>query len=179
MKNFKKFLANSWAPFALFLILALDQLSKAFVDHYFARIDQGLLWYPYGGIGVFKDFFGVQFSLVHAINKGAAWSVFENYQLPLLFVRILLIVALIVFAYYYNKDKRLNFPLSLIIIGAIGNVIDFFIYGHVVDMFHFVFWGYSYPIFNVADMAVCIGVGWLVLDSLFTPSAKPKKSCRK
>lgn len=179
MKNLKKFLSSWGVPLLLLSILLVDQLSKALVDRYLTRIDQGLLWYPYGGIGVFKDFFGVQFSLVHAINKGAAWSVFENYQLPLMLVRIALIAALIVFTFVYNKDKRLSFPLFLIITGAIGNVIDFFVYGHVVDMFLFVFWGYSYPIFNVADMAVCLGVGLLLLDSLFCPTAKPKKSCRK
>ena len=44
-----------------------------------------------------------------------------------------------------------------ILAGAIGNVLDSYIYGHVIDMFHFVFWGRSYGIFNFADAMIFLG----------------------
>ena len=50
--------------------------------------------------------------------------------------------------------------MTLILAGAISNVIDTFVYGHVVDMIHFTFWGYDYAVFNLADSAVCLGVFW-------------------
>jgi signal peptidase II len=46
----------------------------------------------------------------------------------------------------------------LIIAGGIGNILDYFIYGHVVDMFHFILWGYSFPVFNVADASIFMGI---------------------
>ena len=50
--------------------------------------------------------------------------------------------------------------------GALCNILDYFFYGHVIDMLHFVFWGYDYPVFNVADSFICIGVFWLFFASL-------------
>lgn len=47
--------------------------------------------------------------------------------------------------------------ISLIMGGATGNLIDYFRFGYVIDMFHFTFWGYSFPVFNFADAAISIG----------------------
>lgn len=124
--------------------------------------------YPYGGIAIFKDFQGIEFSIVHATNKGAAWGTFSEYASVLLIFRILLIGFLI---YYYFKHHSLfiRLPLALIIAGALGNVIDIFLYGHVVDMFHFIFFGYDYPVFNIADSAICIGVALYLIFSWMRP----------
>lgn len=121
--------------------------------------------YPYGGIPVFQDFGGIQFSLVHTINKGAAWGVFSDYQWVLLGVRIVLIGALTAYIFYCSAIYVL--PLSLILAGALGNVIDTFLYGHVIDMFKFVLWGYHYPVFNIADMAITCGIAWLFVVSWY------------
>lgn len=128
------------------------------------------LEYPYGGIGVFKNFLGIEFSITHQINRGAAWGFFSEYQLPLLFLRIALIIGLCLYAYLGNKgrstaESRLNVPLALIIAGALGNVTDFFLYGHVVDMLHGVFFGYDFPVFNVADSAIFIGIVLMIIQS--------------
>lgn len=119
--------------------------------------------YPYGGIGIFDSFAGIEFSISHLTNKGAAWGTLSAYQGYLVGARICLITGLILYALKWNMHKSWRIPLGLIISGAIGNVIDYFIYGHVVDMFHFVFWGYDFPVFNVADSAVTVGVAWLIL----------------
>lgn len=138
------------------LVLLFDQLSKYWTHTHLPLMAQSTPWYPYGGIGVFKDFFGIEFSIAHATNKGAAWGAFSDYSFFLLILRLVLIAALI---YYYQKATTgFRFALALIIAGALGNVIDVFVYGHVVDMFHFVLWGYNYPVFNVADSAIFCGV---------------------
>ncbi|MEM1283417.1 MAG: signal peptidase II, partial [Chlamydiota bacterium] len=121
------------------------------------------MWFPFGGIAVFKNFFGVDFSIVHAINRGAAWGILSQYQQFLLVGRIILIVMVVVYALFFNSNRSYDMPLALIITGASANVLDYFLYGHVVDMFYFIFWGYHYPVFNVADSAICIGVAWLIL----------------
>ena len=123
------------------------------------------LWYPYGGIGVFSDFLGIQFSLVHVTNRGAAWSVFSGYQSYLMIFRMALIAGIAIYLFFYNKNKLIVLPFTLILAGAVGNILDYFVYGHVVDMFYFNLWGYSYPVFNIADTAVTVGVAWLLLQS--------------
>lgn len=146
----------------IFIILA-DILSKYWIHHNIPLMSNGYLEYPYGGIGVFKNFLGIEFSITHLTNRGAAWGTLGDYQSYLLIVRIILIIGMIVYLAFYNKHKSWVFPLTLIIAGAMGNVLDYFIYGHVVDMFHVVLWGYDFPVFNVADSAVSIGIVWLIL----------------
>lgn len=146
-------------------ILLADALSKYWVHTFLPIMSSQFPVYPYGGIAVFKDFFGIEFSITHLINFGAAWGVFGGYQDILLILRIALILALIVYLLFFNRHKEVLFPFCLVLAGATGNVIDYFIYGHVVDMFHFVLWGYHFPVFNVADSAVCIGISWLILLS--------------
>ena len=156
-------------------ILIVDQLIKRFVYHDLPVIDSSYYSYPYGGIGVFKNFGGIEFSINHMTNTGAAWGIFGNYQLPLIILRGILIVGLIIYLFCFNDSRSSQFPLILIIAGAIGNVLDYFIYGHVIDMFHFVLWGYDFPIFNLADTSISIGIAYLFILSLMNPSPTANK----
>lgn len=152
------------------LMLGIFVLGADFLTKYLTQQNIPLGYrsaYPYGGIGIFKDFFGIEFSIVHAINKGAAWGMFADFQSYLIGFRILLILGLIIYLLFYNRNKNVIIPLALIVFGACGNILDYFFYGHVVDMFHFVFWGYSFPVFNVADSAICIGIFWLLIATSF------------
>lgn len=121
--------------------------------------------YPYGGMGIFHDFFGINFSIVHATNTGAAWGLFAGFQEYLLYFRIFFVAMLFIYVLFFNKQFSHHLPLFLIITGAVGNIIDYFIYGHVVDLFYFNFWGYSYPVFNVADAAIFSGVALYIIRS--------------
>lgn len=147
------------------LVLILDQATKRLVYTYLPIIDSAYYWYPYGGIGVFKNFAGIEFSINHMTNIGAAWGVLGNYQLALIILRIGLIAGLLIYLFYFNLHSSWQIPLILIIAGALGNVIDFFVYGHVVDMLHFVLWGYDFPVFNLADSAISIGIASLFILS--------------
>jgi len=153
-------------PLAIgFFILLLDAYTKYLTNEYLPNMYLSWLGYPYEGIGIFKDFLGIELSISHQTNLGAAWGLFGKYQEPLLYFRIFLITALLIYTLFLNTHKSWNIPLAMIIAGAIGNVMDYFIYGHVVDMIHFVFWGYDYPVFNVADSAICIGIVCLLISS--------------
>lgn len=134
--------------------------------------------YPYGGVGIFQNFFGIEFSISHTTNTGAAWGAFQSIPWILVAFRIALIACLV--AYFVwgtcfswgrlsNKERV---PLLLIIVGAFSNVVDTFTYGHVVDMLHFVLWGWDFPVFNIADSAIFIGGLWMCLLSFFNESTE-------
>lgn len=152
----------AWLIILGMAILFVDFLTKAYV-YYILPIVDYINVYPYGGIGVFREFLGIDFSISLAINRGAAWGVLSDFQGLLLLIRMLAIMAMLIYLIFINHQKSVEIPLVLVIAGAIGNVVDFFLYGFVVDFFHFNFWGYHFPVFNVADSVITIGVTWLFL----------------
>ena len=168
-------LLSSWlAAFLGLLVFLVDQVSKILTANFLPLSYLHSQVYPYGGIGVFKNFLGIEFSITHATNRGAAWGIFAEFQPFLLFLRILLVGGLLLYAVFYNKNRSKLFPLVLIIAGAAGNILDYFIYGHVVDMFHFIFWGYDYPVFNIADSSIFISIVWLFLLSSYSTKKETK-----
>ncbi len=129
--------------------------------------------YPFGGIGVFRDFCGISFSLNHVENRGAAWGMFAEYAQGLLVLRVIVILGLFAYMFFLNKDPSRRIPFLCILSGAAANVCDHFIYGHVIDLFHFNFWGYTFPVFNVADSLICTGVFLLFILSFLSKRKKP------
>ena len=94
-------------------------------------------------------------------NDGAAWSILEGQQW---FFTVVTLIALAVLAYLFyrwRRQSRLLWPLTLILAGAIGNFIDRLQNGYVVDMFELLF--INFPVFNVADLCLTVGVLWLVV----------------
>lgn len=158
---------SGWIAIAIgVLVLVLDMSTKGLTQSYLPHLASFQGHYPYGGIPVFENFLGIEFSIVHATNKGAAWGMFANYQHLLLYLRAFFIVALFGYIFFYNKKRGFDIPLMLVAVGAFSNVLDFFLYGHVIDMLHFVLWGYDYPVFNIADAAIFTGIFWLFVASL-------------
>jgi signal peptidase II len=152
----------------LFLALAIilfDALSKAWVAGLVNEVPSQL------PIKVFSGFFGISMQITHAINMGAAWGVLADFPNALVLVRILLIGALVLYFLGVNRRSEWNAPLALIISGALGNVIDYFHYGYVIDMVQLNFWGYEYPIFNLADSAIFIGSFWILISASMEKSA--------
>jgi len=161
-----------WILILLALCLfALDVSTKYWVQRYLIGMQHVSPFYPYGGIGVFKDFLGIDFCINLVSNKGGAWGVFSSYPMILLSVRIGIILALAIYMLFVNKLRKRTVPFLMILVGAVANIVDHFAYGAVVDMFHFVFWNYSYPVFNVADMLIFSGVATLLVQT-FTEKVK-------
>ncbi|UTW54853.1 signal peptidase II [Kordiimonas sp. SCSIO 12610] len=77
-----------------------------------------------------------------------------------------------------TKRKPEAIALSLILGGAIGNVIDRFVHGAVVDFLHFYAFDYSFYVFNIADSAISIGVVFLIIDGLRTSVKSPKNASK-
>lgn len=160
MKRFFTFLC-------IFLCLVLiDQITKMYTYENRLFLSPLTSTYPYGGYGVFQNMLGIDFSINYATNIGAAWGLFSHFRWTLFVLRCLLVVCLLIFSCFTNRDRFLDIPLLLILSGAIGNVFDVIHYGYVIDMFKFTFWEYEYPIFNVADALICIGVGIWAITSI-------------
>jgi signal peptidase II len=153
-------------------IASLDQFTKHLTNLYLPLSLHGSNAYPYAGIGMFQNVLGIDFTLTHVANKGAAWGAFASYQDGLNIFRLLVIVLLLFYTFFRPKEKIYHYPLIFICFGAIGNVIDYFYYGYVIDMFKFVIWGYHYPVFNIADSFIFIGVTWFFILSFFTHPSK-------
>ncbi len=149
------------------LVFFLDWLTKRLIWFYIPPPDPGFAISSSQQIPLFSCF-GIDAYLTHAANTGAAWGIFAEDPHILLVVRLILIAALTCFALFFNRKASWMIPFGLIVSGACGNVIDSFTYGYVIDMIRVVFWGWDYPIFNVADSAIFIGTIWIFLSSLRT-----------
>ena len=128
------------------IFLVIDIVSKLVVSN---------LMNVYDSIVVVSDFFNI----TYVRNTGAAWSLFAG-RTWLLIIVSLLIISFIIFYIYKNKPKN-KFEMvgySLVLGGAIGNFIDRIVYGYVIDFLDFNIFGYDYPIFNIADTFIVIGV---------------------
>lgn len=146
-------------------IFLIDFVTKVLTHLFLPLTPSYALWFPFNGIPVFKDFLGISFSINHTTNTGMAWGLLAAHPEYLMTARVLLIGVLLIYYFFINKEECYVLPLTMVIVGALGNVSDFLIYGHVIDMFHFVLWGYDFPVFNVADSAIFIGVFWMLLLS--------------
>ena len=112
-------------------------------------------------IEVIKSFF----YLTYTNNKGAAFSILTGRRILLILVALVVIGVLI---YYVRKNKiegKVNkIALSLVIGGSIGNLIDRILRGAVIDFIDVKIFGYNFPIFNLADTFIVIGVFLLIIE---------------
>lgn len=157
------------------IVLVLDAATKYYSYNFLSSMDWLHPVFPYGGVPVFENVLGISFSLNYVENRGGAFGMFAEGHEILLAVRGVIILCLAVYVVFINKEPLRRLPLVSILAGAIGNVIDCGIYGHVVDMFHFVFWGHSFAVFNIADMAISFGVGLMILRMLFAKKDAPQQ----
>ena len=108
-----------------------------------------------------------------AYNYGAAFSFLADaggWQ-KWFFAGLALVMSLFLIVYLVKaprKAKLLSFGLALVLGGALGNLIDRLLHGHVIDFIHVHYADvWHYPIFNIADIGICIGVALIVIDMLF------------
>ncbi|MBI5273021.1 MAG: signal peptidase II [Chlamydiia bacterium] len=135
-------------------LLLLDIGSKACAIQYLPFLHAGNSCFPFGGIAVFADVCGISFSLNYTINTGAAWGLFSGHPGLLFGFRSVAIGCL---SWYLLRKQTTSMSLWMVATGALGNAIDYLLYGHVIDFFHFSFWGRSFPIFNWADVYISVG----------------------
>ena len=123
------------------------------------------------------------FNLTYVRNYGAAFSFLADHDGWQKYFFILLAIGISLMLAYFMKKNRANQTLqnaayALIIGGALANMVDRAYNGFVVDFFDFYWDIYHYPVFNVADIAICIGAGLLALDA-FKDDKNKQKSGQK
>ncbi len=147
-------------------IFAFDQLTKLVVLHFLDHAEEKI---------VLSGFF----KFVHWTNTGAAWSLFRDNNGLLAIVSAVALVALALCRRRFEPQKTLGWiSLGLIFGGIAGNLLDRVCHGHVVDFIYFYVdrregGERGFPAFNVADSAICIGVGLLFLLTFRSESAAP------
>ena len=137
--------------FISFVIVVLDQITKAIVLKKLALHES---------IPVINGFF----NLTHIMNPGGAFGLFAEHSPEIrkfFFLFVSSLVALMILWLYKktaNTHQTLSFGLAAVFAGAVGNLIDRFRFGKVVDFLDFYLGSYHWPAFNVADSAITIGM---------------------
>jgi signal peptidase II len=144
-----------WLGIAVLIILA-DQFTKTLIVGSFRLGDSHTV----------TSFFNI----VRAHNTGAAFSFLAGAGGWQRWFFIGLGIAAAVFIVWmlrsHGGQRLFSWALALILGGALGNVIDRFIHGYVVDFLQFHYAGWAFPSFNVADSAISIGAACLILDEV-------------
>ncbi|MBM7565734.1 signal peptidase II [Paenibacillus sacheonensis] len=138
-------------------VLVVDYASKKWVEHSLAMYET-------------KHVLGDFFIITSIRNKGAAFSILQEKRTLFLIITLIVVAGIV---WYLMKNRKsgkvlLLSGLGLVLGGAVGNFIDRLLYGEVVDFLQFTFGSYVFPIFNLADSGICIGVGMILLDALLT-----------
>lgn len=144
-------------------IIAIDQISKWLI--------------------VAKMEIGESFSIIENVlyitshrNRGAAWGILEGQMWFFYIVTIIVTVVLIYFLQTWAKGKlMLSLGISFMLAGAIGNFIDRLFRGEVVDFIDVYIFTYNYPIFNIADSSLVIGVIIMAIQMIKEEKAAKKE----
>jgi signal peptidase II len=149
------------------LVIVLDQASKWIISSSFS-LHETLAVMPY-------------FNLTLAHNTGAAFSFLAQaggWQ-RWFFVGLTTVISVALFIWLKKlgtQAKLEAISISLILGGAIGNVIDRIYFGYVVDFLDFYYGTAHFAAFNIADSAICVGAGLLILDSFISKPESDQKS---
>ena len=129
-------------------VIAADRIVKSAVSGGFS---------PGDTVPVLGDFFHI----TYVQNRGIAFSMLYGQEKLILAVTGLLLAAGLVYLIIFRRKNPplFNTGIALVLGGGLSNVIDRMLYGYVVDMFDFG----SFPVFNVADVCICVGCGLMLL----------------
>ena len=132
-------------------VIVLDRIVKALVKSGFE---------PGDTVAVLGDFFHI----TYVQNRGVAFSMLYGHQTVIIILTAALLAAVLVFLIGFNKKfpAVFNTGLALVCGGGLSNIVDRTLYGYVVDMLDFG----SFPVFNVADICICVGCGLMLLYAL-------------
>ena len=150
-------------------VIALDQITKVVVSrilqlHETVPVIRGL------------------FNLVHLRNRGIAFGLLNRPGNDYVFylLTIVTIGAVLLMLFWFTRlrdeDRKIKFGLSLIMGGAVGNLIDRLRLKEVIDFLDFHIGPYHWPAFNVADSAITVGTIWLAVTLILEAPSKPQKT---
>ncbi len=137
------------------LVLLLDQASKVYIDRTFFRHET---------VVAIENFF----HLTYVRNQGAAFGILADSSIRLPFFIGISLLAVVGILWYYSRlhtqQTLLRYALVLVLSGAVGNLIDRIRLGEVIDFIDVHWYEHHWPAFNIADSAITVGVGLLLID---------------
>ncbi|SEN13176.1 signal peptidase II [Paenibacillus sp. OV219] len=138
-------------------VFAVDYLSKKWIEHSLTLDEM-------------KPVLGDFFVITSVRNKGAAFSILQNQRIFFVAITIIVIVGIVWYiTRIRNSGKILLLSgLGMVLGGALGNFLERALYGEVVDFLQFTFGSYVFPIFNLADSGIFVGVVLILLDAFIT-----------
>ena len=157
IKTYLKY--NWWKYLIIVLVLAIDLLTKVFLVP--QNQDEWVVVTIIPGV----------FQIYPTRNTGAGFSILSGQIWLLIAVTLLFLLLYTVFnVFYKNKSKLYRISSGLIVAGAIGNLIDRILFGYVRDFLYFEL--INFPVFNVADVSLTIGIALLLVYIIFFSSKK-------
>ncbi len=149
-----------WMMFICIMIIIIDQATKYLAVN---TLSQSVPIYTF-------------FSLTLTFNRGISFGMFNGQQqLLLIAVAVVIIIGLILMLIFMqSKNIIIISAIAMIVAGSIGNIIDRIIFGAVVDFLDFHYLGYYFPVFNVADSAICLGAAIMVYGEYKLPNIQKK-----
>lgn len=143
-----------------------DQISKVIITSYLKVFDS---------ITIIKNFF----KITYYNNYGAAWGMFQNNTILLVILSIIALIIIYRFSYNFKKNTRNNIAFSILTAGILGNLSDRLFLGYVRDFLDFKIFNYDFPIFNLADSFIVIGVILLIISIIKGEDKNGSSSNRK
>lgn len=113
----------------------------------------------YESIDVIPGFF----SITYLVNTGAAWSIMEGQRWFFITLATVVCIALAIMFKKEHEDKWILAGLALMLAGTFGNLFDRIVHGFVRDMLSFIIFDYHFPVFNIADVSLVLGVGLIAI----------------
>lgn len=131
------------------IALVIDQITKSLMQIYDVHFN------------IINEFL----RLNYIQNTGAAWSILEGKQYLLIGITILMLILVYNMSFSYDNNKLNNFTFGILFGGIIGNLFDRVLYGMVRDFIDINVFGYNFPVFNIADMLIVLGVVILLIST--------------
>ena len=149
-----------------FFFFTIDLLSKQIINHVM-NVGES--------IKVINNFFYITYTQ----NTGAAWSILEDQRILLLIISVIVLYLINKFMNKENLGKVECLSYGLIIGGIVGNLFDRIFYGYVIDFLDFKLFGYNYPVFNLADTFIVVGIIIMGIISIRKEFYERNRSRRK
>ncbi len=147
------------------IVLILDQITKILANIF---IDSG------SSVKIIDGFF----SLVNVTNTGAAFSILEGRTFFLVMLTLVVIVMILKMRKDFDDKRYVNIAFGFLMGGILGNLVDRLFLGSVRDFLKFKIFGYNFPVFNIADTAIVIGVILLIIN-IFRGESNESSSKRR
>ena len=135
------------------IIFIIDQISKVTISSYIGLNSS---------VRVIKNFF----YLTYTNNTGASFGILKNSRVVLIVLSIIALVILLRYISTFKETKYNILGLGFLMGGIIGNLLDRVLFGYVRDFLNFYIIGYDFPVFNIADIFIVLGVFILIISIL-------------